>query len=132
MYNPLGLDKSLKLLPELLKTEANYTTDMIGKWHLGHASPGDLPQNRGFDTFYGFYESQADYFTHDLRSRHVYRDQDGPVDKSGRYMTHDLAEKATEVLNATANQDQPKFIYLPFQAPHFPVSAPDSVKEKIK
>jgi len=132
MYNPLGLDKDLKLLPELLKTEANYTTDMIGKWHLGHASPGDLPQNRGFDTFYGFYEAQADYFTHDLRSRHVYRDQDGPVDKSGRYMTYDLAGKAQEVLKATAEQDQPKFIYLPFQAPHLPVIAPDWVKDRIK
>ena len=59
MYNPLGLDKNLTLLPEVLKKEANYSTHMVGKWHLGHASPGDLPQNRGFDTFYGFYEAQV-------------------------------------------------------------------------
>ena len=59
MWNPLGLDKNLTLLPEVLKKETNYSTHMVGKWHLGHASPGDLPQNRGFDTFYGFYEAQV-------------------------------------------------------------------------
>ena len=73
---------------------------------------------------------KADYFTHDLKFRHTYRDQDGPVDVSGRYMTYDLADKAKNLL--LANDERPKFIYLPFQAPHAPVSAPDWAKKRIK
>ena len=73
---------------------------------------------------------KADYFTHEQNYRHTYRDQDGPVDVSGRYMTNDLAEKATELL--LANEERPKFIYLSFQAPHVPISAPDWAKDRIR
>ena len=73
---------------------------------------------------------QANYFTHTLKFRHTYRDQDGPVDVSGKYMTYDLASKAKELL--LGNEDRPKFIYLPFQAPHVPVSAPEWVIDRIR
>ena len=45
-------------------------------------------------------------------------------------MTYDLAGKAKDLL--LANEEQPKFIYLPFQAPHEPISAPDWVRDRIK
>ena len=35
-----------KLLPELLRTGANYRTYMIGKWHLGYATPQHVPEVR--------------------------------------------------------------------------------------
>lgn len=133
-YLPEGLDVNLTLLPEIMKKEANYSTHMIGKWHLGHANDATLPQNRGFDTFYGFYEAQLDYFTHtqdNETTTHLYRDQNGPVDVSGEYMTIDLTREAKSTL-LNNNQEQPKFIYLPYQAPHYPVSAPESVKNKLK
>ncbi|MBT8043604.1 MAG: sulfatase-like hydrolase/transferase, partial [Verrucomicrobiae bacterium] len=50
-------------LPELLK-QADYHTALIGKWHLGYASP-NLPNDRGFDHFHGFLgDMMNDYYTH--------------------------------------------------------------------
>ena len=69
---------------------------------------------------------------------HAYRDQNGPIDKSGKYMTNDLTDEALRKLRGTfafkkpANEDQPRYIYLPYQAPHAPVSAPSEVKNWIK
>ena len=132
MFNPLGLTRNLTLLPELLQRE-NYTTHMVGKWHLGHASEDQLPHHRGFDSFYGFYEAQTDYFTHTSRGKvHVYRDQNGPVDKTGVYMTTDLNDQAKRILENSTNDTKPTFIYLPFQAPHHPLSAPKSIKDKLR
>ncbi len=47
-------------LPMVLKT-VGYTTQGMGKWHLGE-SRSALPQNLGFDDFYGF-SGVPEYFT---------------------------------------------------------------------
>ena len=43
---------------------AGYHTAIVGKWHLGLASP-NLPNQRGFDFFHGFLgDMMDDYYTH--------------------------------------------------------------------
>jgi len=41
----------------------SYTTYGAGKWNLGYATDLLLPQNKGFDHFYGFYQNAIDYDT---------------------------------------------------------------------
>ena len=55
------------LLPAILKgAGSNYSTLMVGKWHLGFARPMDTPEGRGFDAFLGFFEGGEDYYDHTL------------------------------------------------------------------
>ena len=61
---PWGLPANETLLPEVLKA-ANYTTGLLGKWHLGSHRYAALPQSRGFDVFRGFYSGGLTHFTHD-------------------------------------------------------------------
>lgn len=52
------------MLPQMLRA-AGYRTEMVGKWHLGHADPGFWPMQRGFDSFYGATVGEIDHFTHE-------------------------------------------------------------------
>ena len=61
-YHPYGLDARYKILPEYLKT-AGYRTHLIGKWHLGYCRPEYLPNNRGFDSFFGQWSHVTNYYT---------------------------------------------------------------------
>ena len=45
--HPSGIPADEKTFPEYFK-ECGYSTEMIGKWHLGQFSSSFLPQNRGF------------------------------------------------------------------------------------
>ncbi|KAK3102965.1 hypothetical protein FSP39_015341 [Pinctada imbricata] len=65
-YVPLQFD----LLPKKLK-EQNYTTHMIGKWHLGFCNTSLTPTERGFDSFFGFYNGGEDYYNQEIG---LYRD----------------------------------------------------------
>ena len=42
---------------------AGYKTYLVGKWHLGMSSASRTPTYRGFDYFYGYYNSYIDYWT---------------------------------------------------------------------
>ena len=70
---PDGLDKNLNTLPQYIK-EAGYSAHMVGKWHLGQGHEYDMPWNRGFDSYLGILEAQANYFTHRMGKIHCLRD----------------------------------------------------------
>jgi len=48
-------------IAEVLK-ESGYNTHCIGKWHLGAARWSNTPTERGFDSFLGFMQGEADYY----------------------------------------------------------------------
>jgi arylsulfatase A-like enzyme len=52
-----------KLLPQYLKA-AGFVTHHVGKWHLGATKVAYMPQNRGFDSSFGYYSGQMDYYDH--------------------------------------------------------------------
>lgn len=59
------LDPATPTLADDLK-QAGYHTALIGKWHLGLASP-NTPNERGFDLFHGFLGDMMDSYTTHLR-----------------------------------------------------------------
>ena len=119
----LGLPLGEVMLPELLRG-AGYATGAFGKWHLG-LEPAFRPRQRGFDEFYGFLGHGAhDYFDltyrPDAAHNAIYRN-DTIVDDTG-YLTDNLAREATSFIRR--HQGRPFFLYLAFNAVHFPLQAP--------
>ena len=60
--SPRPATGSLATLPALLRREGGYRTHLVGKWHLGYCHRAFLPNNRGFDTFFGQYNHATDYY----------------------------------------------------------------------
>ena len=123
-----GLPLSQVTLADVLKKEG-YRTCALGKWHLG-LTPEYHPMKRGFDEFYGFLGHGAhDYF--DLKRtgefwNSILRNYD-PVDETG-YLTDNLGREAVTFIGR--NAARPFFLYLAFNAVHFPMQAPDEVVRK--
>ncbi len=118
-----GLPLDERTLPQALK-EAGYTTAIVGKWHLGHNDRAYLPTRRGFDHQYGLYNGAHDYFTHLRDGGHDWHRDDQRSDDPG-YATELIAAEATRLI-AKHDKNKPLFLYIPFNAPHSPIQAPQS------
>ncbi|MGB0953342.1 MAG: arylsulfatase B [Planctomycetota bacterium] len=117
-----AIPQDVDLLPEYLK-EAGYATGIIGKWHLGHRETWMLPNQRGFDYFYGFLTGAIHYFTHKSGNAGLDWQRNGEsLDEKG-YTTTLFGDDAARWI-AAQEQEQPLFLYLPFNAPHSPTMAP--------
>ena len=117
-----GLPRSETTIADLL-SDAGYATGVFGKWHLGY-QPQYRPLERGFDTFYGFLgHGGHDYF--DLSPgdeiRSIYRDHEAIADTG--YLTRNITREAVAFIEA--NRDRPFFAYVPFNAVHSPLQAPE-------
>ncbi|HAH43347.1 sulfatase-like hydrolase/transferase [Gimesia sp.] len=110
-----GLRKSEVLIPQYLKP-LGYRTACFGKWNVGF-SPGSRPTERGFDEFFGFAAGNIDYYHHYYAGRHDLWRGLKEVFVEG-YSTDLFADAACQYI--ATKSDQPFFIYLPFNAPHFP------------
>jgi arylsulfatase A-like enzyme len=115
-----GLPLNERTLPQALK-EAGYATAIIGKWHLGHVEPAYLPTRRGFDVQYGHYNGALDYFTHQRDGGHDWHRNDKASYDEG-YSTHLIAREAAQFIRTSK---QPFFLYVPFNAVHAPLMAPE-------
>ena len=143
-----GLPPSEITIAELLKTR-NYKTGIIGKWHLGYHS--DLiPNQRGFDEQYGFYEAFSLYGNTDsdtIINQHIPSDfsdqflwkkgrtgtcairRNNKIIKEDNYLTTQIAHEAIQFIDQ--HQDKPFFLYLPFSAPHTPFQVPKSYYDQF-
>jgi arylsulfatase A-like enzyme len=134
-----GMPVDEETLPQVLR-RAGYQTHAIGKWHLGHAKYEQLPTFRGFKSFFGFHVGGAqDYFSHisrndayDMRwEKHEFCGEDCSeiVDERGNYSSHIFGREAVRVINDHESSTGPLFLYLAFQAVHFPLEVPDEYVE---
>ncbi|WP_035769646.1 sulfatase-like hydrolase/transferase [Arthrobacter castelli] len=104
-----------------------YTTGIFGKWHLG-ADPTYGPLKYGFDTHFGFRAGCVDYYSHifywnDHNPIHDLWEDDEEVWRNGEYLTTIVAERAAGFIED--HSDGPFLCYVPFNAPHYPLHAPE-------
>ncbi|MBN1509711.1 MAG: sulfatase-like hydrolase/transferase [Sedimentisphaerales bacterium] len=118
------------LLPQLLK-RAGYHTALVGKWHLGLASP-NTPNERGFDHFHGFLgDMMDDYYSHRRHSFNYMRLNDKEIDPEG-HATDLFTRWAIDYLRERSRQKQPFFLYLAYNAPHAPIQPPKEWLERVQ
>lgn len=124
------LDPSAILLPALLK-KAGYHTAHIGKWNLGLTSP-NLPNEKGFDLFHGWLEDMMeDYVIKRRGGKNYMRWNEKEIDPPG-HATDLFTNWASEYILSRQKQTAPFFLYLAYNAPHFPVQPPVEWVNKVK
>lgn len=121
-----GLPLEERTLPQALK-EAGYATALFGKWHLGHFAPEYLPTRRGFDHQYGHYNGALHYFEH-TRDGGFDWHRDDKVCRDEGYSTFLVANEAAKFIREHDGA-RPFFAYVPFNAVHAPLQAPEKYKE---
>lgn len=109
-----------------------YHTGIVGKWHLGLTTP-NTPNERGFDYFHGFLGDMMDSYTTHLRFGNNYmRLNDQTIEPSG-HATDVFTDWAIDYLEQRAQASrQPFFLYLAFNAPHFPIEPPDEWLARVR
>ncbi len=123
-----GLPLSETTLSEIL-SKHGYATGVFGKWHLGY-TPRYRPLERGYKTFYGFLgHGGHDYFdlsiTDEIHS--IYRDR-SPIADTG-YLTRNITKEAIAFIEAS--KEGPFFAYVPYNAVHNPIQAPDDYIQRF-
>ncbi len=124
------LDPQVPLLPELLG-DLGYETALIGKWHLGLKSP-NTPTERGFDYFYGWLgDMMDDYWEKRRHGVNYMRHNRETIDPKG-HATDLFTRAAVEYLKSRSTDEHPFFLFLSYNAPHFPVQPPSDWLEKVR
>ena len=131
-YSTHGLSPKEITLPEILKP-AGYTTAIIGKWHLGHHTEELMPNNHGFDYYYGVpYSNDMDRYFY---KHNQFQSPPLPVYKNTEmidegpdqdYLTKMWTEAAVEYINA--NKNKPFFLYVTHNMPHTPWHASENFR----
>jgi arylsulfatase len=129
------LNNQCVTIPEVLR-EAGYRTVMAGKWHVtkfvqptNEALKANWPLQRGFDHYFGIIQGGANYF----RPKPLTRDNQIITEPLGDdfYTTDAFVDNAIKSIDA-GDQAKPFFLYLAFNAVHFPLMAPQDEIAKFR
>ena len=135
-------DRSVTIA-EVLR-DAGYLTAMSGKWHLGLQN-GSPPWQRGFDRVLSlraggmFFPNQKFEGGDDALTRRaqepLYLDgtptpRDSPVFGQNWYATSLWTDFGLKFIDEARKANRPFFLYLPHNAPHFPLMAPPELIAK--
>ena len=127
-----GLPPSKMTIAQALKS-GGYRTSIFGKWHLG-AAKEHRPNAHGFDEFYGFLCGCMDYYSHlsyygVANPLHDLWHNDKEVWDNGHYFTELVTEKSVEYIERQT--DDPFFLYVAYNAPHYPMHAPKKYLDRF-
>ena len=102
---------------------AGYNTIMVGKWHLDRE-----PTDKGFEKYFGHLSGATNFFTGDQTFRLNGKKYEVP--KSGFYTTDAKTDYAIRFIDEALKEEKKKpfFLYLAYNAPHYPLHAP---KEEV-
>lgn len=116
-----GLSTKETILASRLKGYG-YATGVFGKWHLGYKAEYS-PNAHGFDEFFGFLGSDLDYYGHqDGGGTPGLYENTELVNRSG-YLTDLITDRAVSFIEK--HQQAPFFLYVPYNAPHWPFQPPN-------
>jgi len=147
VYRDFGPGYRGRLVPECVTLgevlhAAGYQTMMVGKWHAGHL-PESRPEVRGFERFTGVYP-HIDSYWKVLRRCDIYRDgrllipagenPTNPYHPDQEFYTTDFfTDVALDYIQqAASDPSRPFFLHLCYNAPHFPLEAPEELIEKYR
>ena len=109
-------------IAEVLR-EAGYYTAVSGKWHIKPE-----PEAFGFDRFFGFLPGCIhDYFS----SKKLMVDGKAYTGEK-KYITDLITDHGIEFIEDAQSQNKPFFLYLPYNAPHYPLQAPKEQIDKYR
>jgi arylsulfatase A-like enzyme len=126
-WSAYGVPLDEPMMPEIFHS-LGFQTAMLGKWHLGHAHQSMLPHRRGFDHFYGFVNADIDCYSHTHIGALDWQRNGAGVREEG-YSTDLLAAEAERLIRSR-NRNKPLFLYMPFNAAHTPLQAPQALIDK--
>ena len=123
------LREDIPILPSKLN-ELDYNTALIGKWHLGLNSP-NTPNERGFDFFHGWLgDMMDDYWKHLRHGINYMRINENIIEPVG-HATDLFSDWSVDYIKSQQKTDKPFFLYLAYNAPHFPVQPPKEYLDKV-
>jgi arylsulfatase A-like enzyme len=123
-----GISPNETTMAERLKS-LGYATCAIGKWHLG-VKPEYRPTARGFDEFYGTLANTPFYHPTQFVDSRVSTEPTPRLKDPDFYTTDAYAERAVDWLGK--QKDKPWFLYVPFNAQHAPLQAPQKYLDRFK
>lgn len=119
------LNRESLTIAEVLK-QNGYSTLMSGKSHLGKDSLS-WPNQRGFEQFYGFIPGASNFFDigeyGDAPPVTLIKNNKPENLKPGEYLTNKITDNAIVFLEEQSKLNKPFFLYVPFNAPHWPLQA---------
>ncbi|MDO5736932.1 MAG: sulfatase-like hydrolase/transferase, partial [Propionibacteriaceae bacterium] len=133
--NTPGLTTEHRTLASIL-AEHGYRTGAFGKWHLG-VTPDCRPTAHGFEEFHGFLAGCVDYYSHifywgqggGVAPVHDLWHNDTEIWDNGHYLTDWITDRAVDFIDH--HHDEPFFCYVPYNAPHYPMHAPQHYLDRF-
>ncbi len=132
-----GLPSDKPTIASALKDEG-YRTALFGKWHLG-VTERSQPHNFGFDEWMGFLAGCIDYYSHlfyyqqgkGVDPMHDLWENGEEVWRNGEYMTSLITQRSVRFIQEVATEPDPFFLYTAFNAPHYPMHAPEEYTRRF-
>ncbi|XP_061401355.1 arylsulfatase B [Musca vetustissima] len=129
-------------LPKVLQRHG-YSTNLVGKWHMGMGRREYTPTYNGFDYHYGYWGAFVDYYrrtckmpTNSSMGYDFRRNLDLECPEPGSYVTDLLTSEAERIIMENSASKKPLFLLVSHMATHAandddPLQAPDEEIEKF-